>query len=166
MEQRLDAKQFELMRGLRVIVGNIFPNLSFLETAATGAHEWAGPEDLASMSFLTLRLWQPRGPDWMEVWTWQLMDRSAPDWWKQASRECYLREFGPGGMFEQDDMANWSSITQNLESPAARRISLQYGMGLGALPLEEWPGPGLATRSPAWARLANASFMATGRRGC
>ncbi len=158
IQQRLDPKQFELMRGLRVIVGTVFPNMSFLETAATGAHEWGGPEDLKSMSFLTVRLWQPRGPDSMEIWTWQIIDGSAPDWWKESSRQCYLREFGPGGMFEQDDAANWSSITQNLSSPAAKRIKLQYGMGMDTPSVDDWAGPGMVHAKPAVGEISERLF--------
>ncbi len=67
----------------------------------------------------------------MEVWSWCFVDKNAPEWWKEASRECYLRAFGMAGMFEQDDMENWVDITQALRGPIARRLWLQYKMGLG-----------------------------------
>jgi len=158
MEQRLSAEQFELMRALRVIAGNMFPNMSFLETASPGAHEWGGPEGLDAMSFLTIRQWQPLRPDLMEVWTWQLMDASAPDWWKAASRQCYLREFGAGGIFEQDDAANWASITHTLRAPAVGRLPLKYDMGLGSDELMEWPGPGLVYSKPAVGEVSERLF--------
>src|SRR5581483_4290370 len=92
--------------------------------------------------FLTNRGWEARGVDSNEAWSWQLMDGSAPDWWKEASRQAYLREFGAGGMFEQDDAANWSSITRTLNTPEAGRLALQYGMGLQVDPPQHWPGVG------------------------
>jgi PAH dioxygenase large subunit len=158
MERRLSPEQLELMRALRVIAGNMFPNMSFLETASPGGREWGGPEDLDAMSFLTIRQWQPLRPDLMEIWTWQLMDASAPDWWKAASRQCYLREFGAGGIFEQDDTANWSSITRTLRAPTASRLDLRYDMGLGNDQLVEWPGPGLVYSKPAVGEISERLF--------
>ena len=158
IEQRLDPKQIDLMRSLRVIAGNTFPNMSFLHTASPGGGEWGGPADLPTMSFLTVRQWQPRGPDRMEVWSWQLMDGAAPGWWKEASRQCYLREFGPGGIFEQDDTANWASITQTLQAPTAKRLALQYRMGLEPGPPEEWPGVGSVYVKPSVGEISERLF--------
>ena len=67
----------------------------------------------------------------MEIWSWNFVDKNASDKWKQASRESYLRVFGMGGMFEQDDLENWAGITHALQGPIARRLMLQYGKGLG-----------------------------------
>jgi hypothetical protein len=80
----------------------------------------------------------------MEVWSWQLLDRDAPASWKEAARDCFSREFGMSGVFEQDDLENWASITSTLKSPAARRLTLQYRMGLTMDEAQEWPGPGKA----------------------
>ncbi len=35
------------------------------------------------------------------------------------------------GVFEQDDMENWGEIAQALQSSRARKLSLQYKMGMG-----------------------------------
>jgi phenylpropionate dioxygenase-like ring-hydroxylating dioxygenase large terminal subunit len=147
IESRLGRDQLAVMKPLRVIAGNAFPNLSFLETASTEMEEWAG-EDFPAMSFLTIRQWQPRGPDRMEIWSWQLMDRNTPERWRQASQACYQREFGMAGVFEQDDVENWAGISDGLRGPAARRLALQYRMGLNAPPPTTWPGPGLAYVDP------------------
>lgn len=47
------------------------------------------------------------------------------------------------GVFEQDDMENWVEITQALRGPMARRLLLQYKMGLEATPAKDWPGSGV-----------------------
>ena len=47
------------------------------------------------------------------------------------------------GGFEQDDMENWVEITQTLRGPMARRLLLQYKMGLEATPAKDWPGSGV-----------------------
>ena len=51
-------------------------------------------------------------------------------------------------MFEQDDMENWSEITQALRGPVARQLWLQYKMGLELTPAKAWPGPGIAYEQP------------------
>ncbi len=130
MEHRLTKEQLKAMEPLVVVVGNVFPNLSFLNSGQHVPEEWGGPKDRL-ISFLTLRQWQPKGADKMEVWSWCFVDKNAPEWWKEASRECYLRAFGVAGMFEQDDMENWAEINQSLRGPIAKRLWLQYKMGLG-----------------------------------
>ena len=76
--------------------------------------------------------------------------RSAPDWFKQASYKAYLMCFGSSGMFEQDDVENWTSITQMARGRLAQRLNLYNRMGIdreGNLlhdPVEGWPGPGRA----------------------
>ncbi len=96
------------------------------------------------MSFLTIRQWQPLGPERIEVWSWLLVDKAASAQWQEYSRECYLRVFGPGGVFEQDDLANWRAVTQSLHGRMSRKLSLYYDMGLDVSPTEDWPGPGSA----------------------
>ena len=77
-------------------------------------------------------------------------DRSAPEWFKKASYKAYLMCFGSSGMFEQDDVENWASITQMARGRLARRLNLNNRMGIdlqGRLlrePAAGWPGPGRA----------------------
>jgi len=144
IEQRLTREQADFLSSLAIIVGNVFPNCSFLQSSSHTPEEWGGDPAAPPISFLTLRQWQPKGPDKMEIWSWQLVDRNAPPEWKETARACFTREFGMAGVFEQDDMANWSDITSNLKSPIANRLALQYRMGLKMDEGQEWPGPGTA----------------------
>jgi hypothetical protein len=145
VESHLSREQLDLLRPLASVVGNLFPNLSFLCNAKQPVPEWgSGTNEL--ISFFTLRQWQPKGPDKMEVWSWCLVDKAAPDEWKKASFRCYTRLFGMAGMFEQDDMENWGEITQALRGPVARRLRLQFKLGLTMTPAKDWPGPGVAYR--------------------
>ena len=60
--------------------------------------------------------------------------------------------FGSTGMFEQDDVENWVSLTNTAAGSMARRLLLNSRMGLladgsevvPALPPEEFHGPGVA----------------------
>ena len=120
------------------------PNLSFV-------HNWPIVNDEGLIvPFISLRLWQPLSATRTEVYSWFAVDKLAPEWFKEASYKAYLMCFGSSGMFEQDDVENWTSITQMARGRLARRLNLYNRMGIdreGRLlhdPVERWPGPGRA----------------------
>ena len=145
---RLPEEQDAALRTLMTAGGNLFPNLSFLHFLNTAESLVAASADgnatSRAVAFLTLRLWQPRGPDQMEAWSWLFVDRGAPAWWREASRTCYLRGFGTAGLFEQDDAENWAEVSRGLRGATAQRLWLQYRMGMASTPSADWPGPGEA----------------------
>ena len=96
------------------IVGSVFPNFSLLRATSR-----------------TLRIWHPRGPDKIEVWSWVYVDKAAPPEVKEAIRLTGARGFGPSGTFEQDDMDNWQECTKNCLGVVSRRYPLNMQMGLG-----------------------------------
>jgi phenylpropionate dioxygenase-like ring-hydroxylating dioxygenase large terminal subunit len=96
-------------------VGTIFPNISFMD----------------SVRFRTLRLWQPVGPQTVEVNSWCLVDSELPGELKDAAMRQYVLSFGPSGMFEQDDGEVWTSISEATRGAIAQRHSFNYSMGLG-----------------------------------
>jgi ethylbenzene dioxygenase alpha subunit len=110
-------------RQLGPVAGTVFPNFSFL----------------APILFPSVRVWQPRGPERIEVWSWCLVERGAPEEVKAAVARSYLRNFGPGGMFEMDDSENWQLATRMNRGWVTRRGDAHIGMGLG----HEGPRPGL-----------------------
>ena len=93
---------------------------------------------------------QPIGPTETEVYSWFAVDRNAPDWFKEQSYKAYLLCFGSSGMFEQDDVENWTSITSMSKGHMSSDMLLDNSMGLAAdggylhAPLADWPGPGRA----------------------
>ncbi len=96
-----------------MVHGTVFPNFSFLSAAST------------------IRVWQPKGPLKFEVTAWCLVDRDASPEVKDAYRLHYLRRFSPGGTLEQDDSDNWIQVSQAGRGLAARRVPLNYKMGMG-----------------------------------
>jgi phenylpropionate dioxygenase-like ring-hydroxylating dioxygenase large terminal subunit len=96
------------------IVGTVFPNFSMLRATSR-----------------TFRVWQPRGPDKTEVWSWFYVDKAAPPHVKEAFRLAGVRGFSPSGTFEQDDMDNWQECTSTCRGVVSRRYSLNTQMGLG-----------------------------------
>ena len=81
MECHLSREQLHMIKPLLTVVGNVFPNMSLLDS---GIRETAQPTP-----FKSLRLWQPKVAQTMEVWSWFFVDKNAPGSWKEAS---------PGGL--------------------------------------------------------------------
>ena len=110
VEKRLGARS-----GLtNPIVGTMFPNFSMLRATSR-----------------TFRVWQPRGPEKTEVWSWVYTDKAAPPHVKEAIRLAGVRGFSPSGTFEQDDMDNWQECTRTCRGVVSRRAFLNTQMGLG-----------------------------------
>jgi len=102
----------------------LFPNLSFV-------HNWPRIDAAGTVApFISLRVWQPVGPDETEVLSWFAVARDAPEDFKARSYRAYLLCFGSSGMFEQDDVENWVSITAAAGGRMARRLLLDSRMGL------------------------------------
>ncbi len=110
VEKRLGARFGRLFP----IVGTVFPNFSILRAVAR-----------------TFRVWHPRGPDKIEIWSWTYVDTAAPPEVKEAMRLASIRAFSAGGVYEQDDMENWEACTQSARGVVTRRYPLNYQMGLG-----------------------------------
>ena len=110
MEQRLGS-----LRARRVNPGHsgVFPNMSWLNGNTT------------------VRMWHPRGPFQTEVWSFVAIDRAAPPEVKDLFRRYTMSQFGPSGLFEQDDMDNWSNSTTAGRSTVARKSLNIVSMGAG-----------------------------------
>ena len=96
-------------------MGTIFPNCSLLSFAG----------------FLTVRLWQPRGPERLEVWSWGLVEREAPPAVVELARKMQILTFSPSGIFEQDDGEMWGECVEAMGGFYRRRFPLNYQMGAG-----------------------------------
>jgi len=94
-----------------LIHGTCFPNMSMLW------NRW------------TMRVWHPKGPDGMEIYSWSLLPKSAPPAVRQALRIDYQRHFSASGTWEQDDSEQWNYSTNSNDGFVAARLPLHYGMG-------------------------------------
>ena len=91
--------------GFMVSAATLFPNLSFV-------HNWPQIDAAGTVvPFISLRQWQPVSERETEVLSWFAVDAAAPEDFKRQSYQAYLMCFGSSGMFEQDDVENWVSIT-------------------------------------------------------
>ena len=114
-------------------------------------HNWPKVADTDDvLPFISIRQWQPISEDETEVLSWFAVDVEAPEDFKALSYKAYLMCFGSTGMFEQDDVENWVSITAVSRGTMARRLRLNSRMGLRSdgTPLTEalpaFAGPGEA----------------------
>lgn len=92
----------------------IFPNCSFLPGQPT------------------FRVWQPKGPDEIEVQMWVLVNRNMSADLKARYRRGVMRTFSPAGILEMDDGENWEHATAANAGVVTRRQKLHYGLGLGS----------------------------------
>jgi phthalate 3,4-dioxygenase subunit alpha len=146
IERRWSDEQRALVgkAGFMISAATIYPNLSFV-------HNWPQVNEKGLVApFISIRLWQPVTATRTEVYSWFAVDREAPEAFKRDSYKAYLMCFGSSGMFEQDDVENWASITRMSRGQMGRRLNLNSRMGLDssgemiARPLADWPGPGVA----------------------
>lgn len=141
---RISEHQFRIAKRSRVFVGNIFPNFSILAAPMT--------EDAAHYpptGMLTVRTWQPAGPDRIEMWNWFCAYRTMTEEQKERAYRAGVGTFSLGGMFEMDDSEPWISIARTGKSVAAEVMDLQldYRMGLPGVGISQrvtdFPGPGV-----------------------
>ncbi|MEZ0353730.1 Rieske 2Fe-2S domain-containing protein [Mycobacterium sp. pR1184] len=136
--------------GFMISAASCFPNLSLV-------HNWPKVEEGSQtgcdvLPFISIRMWQPIDEHETEVYSWFAVDSAAPEQFKKNSYKAYLMCFGSTGMFEQDDVENWVSLTNTAGGSMARRLLLNSRMGLLAdgtpvvepLPPSRFHGPGVA----------------------
>lgn len=102
---------------------SVFPNLSFLPGQNT------------------FRVWHPRGPGKIELHTWTIVNRSAPQEIKDRWLKGTMMTFSPSGVFEMDDGENFEFATRTNAGFVTRQQELYMGLGLGSrLTDTELPG--------------------------
>jgi len=142
-KEHLTPEQLDIQSRVTVFVGGVYPNLGFVSPIhGTEGH---------LHNYLNFRVWRPMGPDKVEVWCWFMIDKAAPQEYKEAAYKGYLGSFGATGTLEQDDTENWARIVEVSKSLMVRDKDLNYNnvnnylMGYSHVdPDENFPGPGIA----------------------
>jgi hypothetical protein len=139
----------QLLHKLRVIVGTIFPNLSFIETQV-------GPAQKA----IIIRQWQPVSGTEMEILSWVLAEKEASADYKATVLRKGFHNFGAAGVFEQDDLELWASATAASNNPVAKQYPYSFHTALPYIeaPEKDHKWPGRAFR-PADTEVAQLEFM-------
>ncbi len=111
IEERLDAWRARTYSGQWNCT--LFPNCSFLY--GTNA----------------FKLWNPIGPNEIEVFTWAFAEKRMPEDMKKRIHSSVHRTFGPAGTFESDDGDNLEYCTQVNRGQVTRTGVMNAQMGLG-----------------------------------
>jgi PAH dioxygenase large subunit len=147
--QILKGDQLQLLNRLRVIVGTIFPNLSFIETQV-------GPAQKA----VIIRQWQPVSGTEMEILSWVLAEKEASQDYKDTVLRNGFHNFGAAGVFEQDDLELWASATYASNNAIAKQYPYSFHTALPYINKPEkdhkWPGRAF---KPADTEVAQLEFM-------
>jgi PAH dioxygenase large subunit len=132
-ERALEPEQLKALDRLRVMVGTVFPNMSFIETQAGAAGK-----------ALVIRLWVPISATETEVFSWTLAEKEASVAYKQDVLRHGLHELGAAGVFEQDDVEMWNSATFASDNPVARGLNFSFQTAVPyadtPVPDFKWPG--------------------------
>jgi phenylpropionate dioxygenase-like ring-hydroxylating dioxygenase large terminal subunit len=132
-QRTLNAGQIKLLHHLRVCVGNVFPNFSFIESQVTRGQKT-----------LIIRLWQPTSGTEMEILSWVLAEKECSDAYKDNVLKNGFHNFGAAGVFEQDDLELWISATAASNNPIAARYPYNFQTAVpfidSPVPDHEWPG--------------------------
>jgi hypothetical protein len=118
------------------VVGTVFPNLSWLNMAMPTPDGRLG-------AVITWRIWHPVGPGELEVMTWALAERDAPEEVRALTRRTTIQTFSDSGIFEQDDAEGWTGIQRAVGGVMGARRWLNYQTETGEKRPDDWEGGGL-----------------------
>ncbi|MFS0575789.1 aromatic ring-hydroxylating dioxygenase subunit alpha [Sporosarcina sp. 179-K 3D1 HS] len=136
-KSNLTEDQYDVLSNMKNMIGNVFPNLSFLIS-----HTEIKGQPISNTS---VRMWRPIGVGKMEVTAWMLVEKNAPQEWKDRSRDAFILTFSPSGIFEQDDTEVFTDITLAAlgKMPFQKNLTYNYTMGLQRETVN-FVGPGVA----------------------
>lgn len=137
-ERNLDPDQADLMTGLAVMHGNIFPNFSFIEVLQM---PWGGAA-AEPTAYTHIRLWSPHDVDKVEMYAWGLVPPDAPHEYRVAARKALIRTNHVSGNFDVDDLQNWTSMAESNTGVVARNdvFNFEGGADLEPESYRNWPG--------------------------
>jgi phenylpropionate dioxygenase-like ring-hydroxylating dioxygenase large terminal subunit len=138
MRLSLTAEQMEVFSKVRTAVGTVFPNVSFLVQPFSRI-----PGD-PGVRLSSMRFWRPIAHNQVEVYSWCLVPKDASKEFREEAYRAYVLAFGQAGAFEQDDLENWTNLTEQVSGTIAQELDFPYAMGLSREPVADWPGPGVA----------------------
>jgi nitrite reductase/ring-hydroxylating ferredoxin subunit len=130
LDSHLSKDQLGVLRdGYSPGVGTLFPNFSWLMQST-----FYGP-------LCSVRTWNPIGFGKVEIWNWVLMHPASSEQLRASIASGYSRQFGIGGLLEQDDSVIWGRMHRAHRGGMGGEQNVDYSRG--RVPDETpWPGPG------------------------
>jgi phenylpropionate dioxygenase-like ring-hydroxylating dioxygenase large terminal subunit len=140
MFERFDDDQLRVLADMPPTVGGIFPNV--------GTHNflWPHPDGGILGAAFGLHSFVPRGPNKVEWWNWQLVEKDAPEELKERISETCNMAVGPSGMLEADDGECWPFMQRAAQGAVAAEGvtgTIKYHVRIGEKRPPNWPGGGL-----------------------
>lgn len=137
-ERNLDPDQQDLMTGLAVVHGNIFPNFSFIDVLQM---PWGGAASEPT-AYTHIRLWSPVASDRTELLAWGLVPPGAPESYRVAARRALIRTNHVSGSFDVDDLQNWTGMAESNGGQVAQDevFNFEGGADLEPTGYRSWPG--------------------------
>jgi 3-phenylpropionate/trans-cinnamate dioxygenase alpha subunit len=77
------------------------------------------------------RVYHPKGPGKIEMWTWALVEKNMPDELKQQILDNVLLTFGPAGLFDNDDGDNLAACTSQSRGWRTAQMPVYTNMAIG-----------------------------------
>ena len=97
------------------LAGTVFPNFSFLRGASR-----------------TIRVWHPRGPDSIEIWSWGYTDKEAPRGSEgKVTVDRWSRDSARRAPSSRTTWTTGKSAPRRAVGVMSRRLDLNMQMGLG-----------------------------------
>ena len=142
-EQVLDPHQQYYLSKMISGVQTQFPNMSWVQAPISLG------DNQPPVMFLALRVWNPRGPELTEIYDWFLVEKEAPQEYKDAVLKAGLRTFSLGGTFDQDDAEAWAGISRGIhgEIGRSRPMNFQATLAFRDKEVKDFPGPGRVYQS-------------------
>jgi hypothetical protein len=79
----------------------------------------------------------------MEVWSWALVERDAPEDLRDRVRRSTILTFSDSGIFEADDAEVWPSMQRATRGTMGKRRSLAYPTFVGEKRPDDFPTEGV-----------------------
>ncbi|MCK9990576.1 MAG: aromatic ring-hydroxylating dioxygenase subunit alpha [Rugosibacter sp.] len=77
------------------------------------------------------RVYHPKGPGKIEMWTWAIVEKNMPDELKQQILDNVSLTFGPAGLFDNDDGDNLASCTSQSRGWRTAQMPVYTNMAIG-----------------------------------
>ncbi|WP_161600573.1 aromatic ring-hydroxylating oxygenase subunit alpha [Mycolicibacterium hodleri] len=134
---QLDADQTNVAARRVVTVSTVFPNFSFIEQVLTNLGDGEPP-----VMSLNIRVWAPISATETEIINWVLVPKAATSEWKKASQKAFARTLSVGGIFEVDDLQNWTGMAQSNTGAIGLSTDHHFGGAPADAPTHKvsWPG--------------------------
>ena len=134
LPRHLSADQIWVLANRYPTTGVIFPGMAWVVFSPFPAGDELG-------SVFTVRLFFPLSPDRTEMLSFSLAETDTSAEFKRLVARATASAFGPSGLFEADDIENWTGMQRGLSGLVNGQRSHAYP-AVREPDSSGWPGPG------------------------